>query len=155
MKKAKLMKRFLSLLLVISMVLSCAPYTAEAAEVEAKWGTSASRLTNSGTYLDAIKAATAANSRIKYIQLQSTVYLTQGYDVSSGTFTIDLNDHQLRNRDSVLVVQSGANVTVTDTSAGGGGRRSGGGISKRIPLFSGIYRACGLAGGTPPRSCRD
>ena len=53
-RREQSMKKFLSLLLAVVMVLSCVPGTAKAADVEAKWGKDINSLTESGTLEDAL-----------------------------------------------------------------------------------------------------
>jgi len=112
-------KRFLSLILAIVMVIGMAPamaLTASATDtVEAKWGASADALTGSGT-LEAAIAAAAADSNIKYIQLQSNLENT-GYLITSGEFTIDLNGKNVTFDSYTFSIRNGGTkVTFIDTA---------------------------------------
>lgn len=94
---------------------------------EAVWGESETVLNNSGTFEEALTAATSENSTVKYIKLQTDlfpVYETnstiQGYyKISSGKFTIDLNGNDIvfgNNGYTFYVYNSGTEVTFVDSA---------------------------------------
>ncbi|MBQ9079932.1 MAG: starch-binding protein [Clostridia bacterium] len=83
--------------------------------VEAKWGASATSLTNSGTLAEAIAAA-EADSSIKYIQLQSNIENAE-YNIVSGEFTIDLNGNNVTYSEYVFQIYNiGTKVTFVDSA---------------------------------------
>ena len=90
-------KKIMALLLALCMILSIAPVTLLAAEApEAKWGASASSLTQSGKFTDAIAALSSASGNT-YIQLQKDVVLTAELTIRcpNGDLTIDLNGYDI------------------------------------------------------------
>lgn len=144
------MKKMISLVLTIAMMLSLA-IPASAATItstesnntasknvtarytpsstttdEAKWGASATSLTTgSGTLAQALAAA-KNNSSVKYIQLQTNVTATSGYDITGGKFTLDLNGKTISSSGYTITIgdnasnsSSGIEVTFTDSSSGG------------------------------------
>ena len=109
----------------------------EIAEPQAKWGTSVDNLTGSGTLAEAIAAA-EADSGITYIQLQSDVTTENGYDISSGVFTLDLNGKTLSSAAYTLTVRySGTMVTLTDSATGGAVTSTGEGYAAVSPVSNG------------------
>ena len=130
------MKKFLSFLLAFVMLFSLT-MPAMAAEVtggttgdvtasytpsvvEAKWGTSADSLTESGTFAAALAAAAAADSTVAYIQLQSDVTTESDNLIQSGVFTLDLNGKTLSSNDNTIhVINERTVVTLTDSASGG------------------------------------
>ncbi len=99
--------------------------------IEAKWGSSADSLTESGTLADALSEAERADTDV-YIQLQSDAELVRPYSFENGVdvmITLDLNGHDISASFSgynllfgVGYVGSGGstygNLTLTDTSSG-------------------------------------
>ena len=122
----KLKKRIWSLLLCLCMVLSCLPVPVFAESgtttvAEAKWGTNKSNLTGSGTLAEAIAAANATGSTIKYILLNKS-WTATGTDVTyyyikGEGITFDLNGKTVSGT-LCLQVESGS-VTFTDSVGGG------------------------------------
>ena len=109
----------------------------EIAEPQAKWGTSVDNLTGSGTLAEAIAAA-EADSGITYIQLQSDVTTENGYDISSGVFTLDLNGKTLSSAAYTITVRySGTMVTLTDSATGGAVTSTGEGYAAVSPVSNG------------------
>lgn len=125
-------KRFLSVLLTLVMaigLLSSITLTASAEEtttiIEAIWGTSETDLTmGSGTLAEAITAASAENSTVKYIKLQNDINVTSGYEINSGDFTIDFNGKYVKGSGTFKVIRinnSGTKVIFTDSAENIGG----------------------------------
>ena len=95
-----------------------------ATAAEAIWGTSADDLGGSGregTLYDAIAAAEAEGSTVKYIKLTADVEAsyTWGYVMESGEYTLDLNGRNVTSTGGIAFLVSGAKVTFCDTLGGG------------------------------------
>lgn len=140
------MKKFLSILLVLAMVLSFGiPAFAEdgdqennnnSADVvgnytpsddsdlpEAKWGASKdAELTGSGTLEEAIDEARKANSTVKYIQIQKNITIKETCSIYDADFTLDLNGKIISGSEDIVGdifdVLSGV-VVFTDGASGG------------------------------------
>lgn len=106
----------------------------EPAVIEAKWGASASNLTNSGTLSAAFAASPA------YVQLQTSVKLNEGIIVSSGTTTLDLNGKTITGKAGINatspngvtpITVNGGTLTLID-SVGGGGITGGNATAPQI-----------------------
>ncbi len=102
-------------------------YTIGEIPFEAKWGTSAEALTNKGTFAQAIAAVTDYDSEngvynasdIRYIRLNGNVNTDNNNTIYGGNFTLDLNGYTLSSDASnALYINSGAKVTIDDSSAG-------------------------------------
>ncbi len=87
------MKKALSIILAILMVVTTVPFTFAAEEDEAVWGT-ADNLAYSGTLTEAFSAA-AGNSEITYIKLNRDIALENELWTEGGSFTLDLNGKNL------------------------------------------------------------
>lgn len=83
---------------------------------EADWGIDAEHLTEKGSLWQALDAA-AADDTVKYIKLVCDI--EAGYDVTGGTFTLDLGGKTLTSTGVALYLYEGASVTLTDTVGGG------------------------------------
>ena len=81
---------------------------------EASWGTSADALTSYGTLDEAFAAA--AEENVGYIQLLSDIANDNGYSISGGKFTLDLNGYKLVSSSNPLIIEGKCNVTITDGS---------------------------------------
>lgn len=102
-------KRILTaVLLALALLCSCQLAAAE----EAKWGADKNNLTSSGTLQEALDAAEARTA--KYIRLMSAV-TTAGYNISDGTFTLDLNGKSITSDGYPLVIYGG-DVTLADST---------------------------------------
>ena len=122
-------KRFLATLLTLTMIislLSAYTLTASAEEttttVEAVWGVSENDLTaGSGTLAEAIAAASAENSTVKYIKLAKDIEATTNYAVKAGEFTLDLNGCKLdfygqKNQPTLWIRYAGTKITLVDST---------------------------------------
>lgn len=83
-------KRFLSVLLALTMIIGMLPIMANAQTAEVLYGESADSLTNSGTLESAFSSSSA-----KYIKLQSNVTLTDCLYATDTEKTLDLNGYTI------------------------------------------------------------
>ncbi len=90
---------------------------------EAIWGVSADDLKiGSGTLKEAIDAA-EENSNVKYIMLKENVTTENGFNITDGTFTLDLNSCVVSSPSIVFFVfGEDVDVTFTDSSEGKNGK---------------------------------
>lgn len=110
-------RRILSIALGITMLVGLLPATVMAMpSPEAKWGTSASSLENTGSLSEAFEATPA------YIQLQTGITLNTGITVSSGTVTLDLNGQTITAGTADITpinVDDTGTLTLIDSTGGG------------------------------------
>ena len=83
-------KRFLVVLLTLTMIIGMFPIVANAQTTEVLYGESADSLTNSGTLTEVFSSSSA-----KYIKLQSNVTLTDWLYVMETEKTVDLNGYTI------------------------------------------------------------
>lgn len=128
MKTKRISSVLLTLVMAVGLLLSFTlTVSAEetATTVEAIWGISETDLNlGSGTLADAITAASAENSTVKYIKLQNDINVTSGYVINSGDFTIDFNGKYVKGSGTIKVIQinnSGTKVIFTDSAENIGG----------------------------------
>ncbi len=76
---------------------------------EASWGASESNLTNSGTLKEAVAAAAAADSNVKYIKMNRDVDITADnyFIIDGGDFTLDMGGYTLSWGNTVLYIYGG------------------------------------------------
>ena len=122
---------------------------AQDATVEAKWGASATELTEQGTLLDAISAAEAEGSTVAYIRLQNDVATESLYDIDSGVFTLDLNGHEVAcsSNEAFAVMGSDTRVILTDTHADATGKVTAGGRAVYVDDGATLIIEGGIYGG--------
>ena len=131
--KQNLQRLFIALLAILMMPIGNYSLVFAQDIAEAKWGTSASELPNSGTLAEAISAAGVEGSTVKYIQLQKDLNKEDAVTIDQGVFTLDLNGQTISSSDNYTLnirekeVEEGeesqeTQVTLTDNSTEGKGK---------------------------------
>jgi hypothetical protein len=131
--KQNLQRLFIALLAMMMMPIGNYSLVFAQDIAEAKWGTSASELPNSGTLAEAISAAGVEGSTVKYIQLQKDLNKEDAVTIEQGVFTLDLNGQTISSSDNYTLnirekeVEEGeesqeTQVTLTDSSTEGKGK---------------------------------
>ena len=147
------MKKILSIILTILMIITTMPMAFAVIPDEALWGT-ADNLSQSGTLKEALEAADK-NKEITYIKLNTDVVLTEELTVIYGSFTLDINGKNLSLDGSVndsiwnspIDVCSGKNIIFEDT-AENKGTISSPGVAVSVGYGSAEFKNINLVGGS-------
>lgn len=125
--KQNLQRLFIALLAMMMMPIGNYSLVFAQDIAEAKWGTSASELPNSGTLAEAISAAEADGISVGYIQLQKDITTEESVIIKNGVITIDLNGKTIScSKDYTLNIREEGEespetqVTLVDSSEGSG-----------------------------------
>ena len=147
------MKKILSIILAILMIITTMPMAFAVIPDEALWGT-ADNLSQRGTLKEAFEAADK-NKEITYIKLNTDVVLTEKLAVIYGSFTLDINGKNLSLDSSVndsiwnspIAVYSGKNIIFDDTSETKG-TISSPGVAVSVGYGSAGFKNINLVGGS-------